>query len=103
PCPTHFRLQSRRLVTAPAGRGAVFVGWQLLPQDPADLGFHVYRSRRRDAAGDRITQQPIRDSTNFLDREATSGAGPGARTYYRVRPVLADGKEGPPSEWAGAD
>jgi len=59
-------------------------------------GFHVYRSARRDAAGERITPAPVEDSTNFVDPSApTSG-----RIFYRVRALSAAGKEGPPSEWA---
>ncbi len=94
---THFRRQNRRLVAAPAGGGPVYLGWQLLPEDAPATGFHVYRSLRRDAAGIRISSQPVTDSTNYVDREAPSSG----RIYYRVRPVSADGKEGPPSEWSG--
>jgi len=112
---THFRQQRRRVVAASAGSRKVFLGWQLLPDDPANTGFHVYRTQYRDAAGERITPQPIRDSTNFVDPAPPaplSGprltGGPDApggerRVYYRVRAVRADGKEGPPSEWAGIE
>lgn len=96
---THFRRQARRLAAVPAGAGAVFLSWQLLTQDSSGTGFHVYRSRRRDAAGERVTEQPIRGSTSFIDRSAPGGG----RVYYRVRPVAADGKEGPPSEWSGVE
>jgi rhamnogalacturonan endolyase len=96
---THFQRQVRRLVATPTAQGTVFLSWQLLPQDPAETGFHVYRSRRRGAGGERITADPIRDSTNFLDRHAPSGG----RIYYRVRPVAANGREGPPSEWSGVE
>lgn len=92
---THFQRQSRGLVAVPAGNGTVYLGWQLLPRDPAGSGFHVYRSTRRDAAGERITSAPVTDSTNFVDRSAPESG----RVYYRVRPVV-NGKEGPPSEWA---
>ena len=95
---TSFHRQPRRLIAANAGNGAVYVGWQSLPQDAADAGFHVYRSTRRDWAGQRITTAPILNSTNFLDPSPGKG-----RPYYRVRAVDADGKEGPPSEWVGID
>jgi Sulfatase-modifying factor enzyme 1/Rhamnogalacturonan I lyases beta-sheet domain len=95
---SHFQQQRRRVIAAPAGANAVYIGWQLLPEDNARTAFHVYRSMRRDAAGERITTEPVRTSTNYLDRKAQ----PGKRAYYRVRPVGADGREGPPSEWAGA-
>jgi hypothetical protein len=96
---THFRRQARRLVVAPAGDGAVYLSWQLLPGDAADTGFHVYRSGRRDAAGEKATREPVTNSTNYLDREAP----PAARLYYRVRAVSAEGREGPPSEWAAVE
>ena len=65
----------------------------MLPEDKADTCYNVYRTARRDAAGARITAQPVCDSTNFVDRNA------GAGKYYRVR-AIEGGREGPPSEWA---
>jgi|YNPMSStandDraft_1061717.scaffolds.fasta_scaffold05495_6 rhamnogalacturonan endolyase len=96
---THFRRQVRRLVAAPAQDGAVFLGWQLLASDSAEVGFHVYRSTRTDAAGHRITSRPVQGPTNFIDRNPP----PGSRLYYRVRPVDRNGAELPPSEWAGIE
>jgi hypothetical protein len=96
---THFQRQVRRLVAAPAGNGAVYLSWQLLREDAAGVGFHVYRSTRRDAAGERVTRAPITDSTNFLDREAPAAP----RLYYRVRAVNSQDNEGPPSEWAAVE
>jgi len=63
------------------------------------VGFHIYRSGRRDAAGERVTSEPVRDSTNYMDRAAPAVA----RLYYRVRAVSAAGQEGPPSEWAAVE
>ncbi len=96
---THFRRQPRRLVAAHAGNGAVYLAWQFLPDDGPTTGFHVYRSIRRDAAGIRITTEPIRDSTNYVDPNPPRGM----RLYYRVRAVDEQGREGPPSEWAGIE
>jgi len=93
----HFRRQPRRVIAASAGGGVVYLGWQLLPDDAPGTGFHVYRSSRRDTAGERITPAPVMDSTNFVDSEAHVSS----RVYYRVRAVTAAGTEGPPSEWAG--
>jgi hypothetical protein len=92
---THFQRVPRRVAAVPAGNGGVYLSWQFLADDPGSAAFHVYRSTRRDGAGDRITRDPVAGSTNFLDREAPAGS----RVYYRVRPVFG-GKEGPPSEWA---
>jgi len=93
---THFRRQPRRLVATPAGGGTVYLSWQLLPGDAAGVGFHVYRSGRRDAAGERVSRESVRDATDYVDRDAPAVA----RLYYRVRAVNAAGQEGPPSEWA---
>ena len=93
---TSFERQPRRVVAANAGEGRVYVGWQFLEKDAKATAFHVYRASRRDGAGERITVEPVRDSTNFLDPAPPQNS----RLYYRVRSVGADGKEGPPSEWA---
>jgi rhamnogalacturonan endolyase len=93
---TSFQRQPRRVIAQNMGSGAVYVGWQLLQSDAPATGFHVYRSLRRDAAGERITQTPVTDSTNFADRAAPQKG----RLFYRVRAVDRAGKEGPPSEWA---
>ncbi|MFB3825642.1 MAG: SUMF1/EgtB/PvdO family nonheme iron enzyme [Bryobacteraceae bacterium] len=95
---SHFHRQPRRVIAANAGSNAVFIGWQLLPHDAPGTGFHIYRSTRRDAAGERITAEPLRQGTNYLDRSPGRG-----RVYYRVRPVAEDGKEGAPSEWAAVE
>lgn len=96
---TSFRRTPRRVIAANAGGGAVYIGWQLLKSDAPATGFHVYRSARRDVAGERLTKAPVADSTNFIDRSAPSAG----RIFYRVRAVDAAGKQGPPSEWAALD
>jgi outer membrane protein assembly factor BamB len=92
---THFQRQPRRVIAAPAGSGPAFLSWQFLPGDAADTAFHVYRTSRRDVAGVRITKEPVRTATNYIDKEPAKD-----RAYYRVRAVNAAGVEGPPSEWA---
>lgn len=94
---THFETAPRRVVAAPV-ETAVYLSWQLVPGDAKDVGFHIYRSTRRDVAGDRITTSPIVRTTDFLD---TAPPAKG-RIYYRVRAVQAKG-EGAPSEWAAIE
>lgn len=94
---THFRTQSRRVAAASDGSGGVYLSWQLLPGDSPQTAYYVYRSLRRDASGERLTVEPIRGSTNFVDRQP-----PSVPAHYRIRVVSPDGKEGPPSEWAMA-
>lgn len=96
---THFALTPRRVIAQPSNHGAVFIGWQLLPQDRPDVRFHVYRTTRRTSAGDRISAEPVGGGGNFLDPHP----GQAGRTYYRVRPVDAAGREGAPSEWAAVE
>ncbi len=94
---THFRRLARRIVAAPAGNNQVYLGWQQLAQEDKIQGYHIYRSTRRDIAGERITEKPISASTNYIDTKPPAGE----RIYYRIRAVAGDGKEGAPSEWAG--
>ncbi len=91
----HFREIPRALVALPAANG-VLLSWQFF--DRPETGYHVYRATRRDAAGDRLTREPVRQGTAYLDENPPRGR----RLYYRVRGVV-DGVEGPPSEWAGID
>jgi rhamnogalacturonan endolyase len=93
-----FNLKVRRVVGVPQGTGRVFLSWQLLADDPDDVAFNVYRSTRRDAAGFKINQEPLNDSTNFTDATAQDGK----LFYYRVRPVVR-GAEGASSEWVGVE
>ncbi len=88
----HFRRTLRRLAVVKTEKG-ISVSWQLLPGEGL-AGFHVYRSRRRDMAGERLTREPLRERTWFLD-----AAPPPGRVYYRVRAAGEDGREGAPSEW----
>lgn len=93
---SHFSVVRRAVLAMPGADGTVYVGWRMLESDEARTGYHVYRSLRPDAAGERLTSAPIADSTNFVDLEAPKAS----RIYYRVRPVDSAGLEGAPSEWA---
>ncbi|EMA59703.1 PKD domain containing protein [Halorubrum lipolyticum DSM 21995] len=64
----------RGLVAVPTGDG-VLLRWRLFGTEPADLGFHVYRD------GDRVNNEPITDSTNYLDPDGTTDS------TYAVRAV----------------
>jgi rhamnogalacturonan endolyase len=68
-------------VTTPSG---VYLSWRLLGTEPTNIGFHVYRGM------DRITLDPIVDSTNYLDSAGNIASS------YTVCPVV-DGVEQAPS------
>ena len=53
----------------------VFLSWRLLGDESMDTRFHVFRD------GERITPEPITDSTNFLDTEGR------AESEYRLATV----------------
>lgn len=78
----------RGLVALPLDRERVYLSWRLLREDPADVGFHVYRAMPgREAA--RLTVEPITATTDFID---TGGAATPEATWF-IRPVV-DGREG---------
>ncbi|WP_240930331.1 fibronectin type III domain-containing protein [Isoptericola sp. BMS4] len=69
----------RQPVAARSSDG-VYVGWRMLGDDPDDVAFHVYRD------GERVTDEPLTGSTNYVDAGGTADA------TYRVATV-ADGIE----------
>ncbi|GAA2976407.1 fibronectin type 3 domain-containing protein [Microbacterium terrae] len=72
--PTVLQRQAEYLDRAPAAvqtDDGVLVTWRLLGTDPAAVAFHVYRD------GERITDEPITDSTNLLDADGTADS-----TYF---------------------
>jgi fibronectin type 3 domain-containing protein len=56
----------------------VYLGWRLLGLDDRDLGFNVYRN------GALINDEPITDSTNFVDADGT------ADSTYLVTAVIGE-------------
>jgi rhamnogalacturonan endolyase len=82
----------RGLVAMRQADGAVYVGWRLLESDGADTAFHVYRRTGQAGTARRLTAEPLRESTNFVDADAPSEGNP----HYFVRPVTAE-SEGDPS------
>lgn len=78
PAGVQYTRQAERIDRAPVAVNTsegTYVGWRLLGDDPADLAFHVHRD------GQRITDEPITGSTNFLD---TDGA---ASATYRISAI----------------
>ena len=82
----------RGVVAMRQADGTVYVGWRLLESDRAGVAFHVYRQASPAGAARRLTSEPVRESTNFMDTEAP----PENNRRYFVRQVSGN-EEGPPS------
>lgn len=98
PAGQDWRVQSRRLTAMAQGQKGILLGWSLLAEDPRGLAFHVYRAASREHDGFRLTQEPVSNRSTYLDTTADGGR----RFQYYVRPVEANGRLGPRSEWMGA-
>ncbi|BBE21441.1 hypothetical protein MN0502_03240 [Arthrobacter sp. MN05-02] len=89
PAATTLQRQAERLDRAPVavqGADGVYVGWRMLGLDDDAIAFHVYRD------GERVTSEPVTDSTNLLDADGSGDA------TYRISSVV-DGVE----RWATED
>ncbi len=89
----------RALVALPTAKG-VYLSWRLLAEDPAGVGFDLFR----EDGGKRVklNESPIVRTTDFLD----AGAAPSADTVYHVRPRSGKGPAGqavPATAGAGGD
>lgn len=82
----------RGLIARPAGEGKVYLSWRLLASDPDAAAFNVYR-RVDDQKPIRINDEPIRQTTDFVDAEA-----PGDKDCAWVVRLVAGGNEEQASE-----
>jgi len=78
----------RGVIALPRSGGEVYVGWRLLTSDTDGIGFNVYRSEKPDSGYILLNDQPITDSTNYLDETASS-----KNTYYYIVKSVVYGKE----------
>lgn len=85
PAPTPA--DSRGLVALPQGKRSVFLAWRLLPDDPQDATFRLYRSDTPNGPLNLIVETPW---TSHLDQSPDLISGRGVR--YQLR-VLHQGKE----------
>ena len=88
--PRRMEALGRGLVAVRRPDGGVYLGWRLLGTDPEGIAFHVDRASGGEAPA-RLTREPIRATTDFVD----GGAKAGQAATYTVRPVV-DGVEGGP-------
>jgi rhamnogalacturonan endolyase len=97
PAGQDWRVRPRRLTALPQGTRGILLSWSMRADDPAGLGFHVYRATSREHDGFPLTAQPVTDRATFLDAKVEAGR----RYQYYLRPVDAQGVPGPRSEWIG--
>ena len=64
----------------------MYLSWRLLEADGGSA-FHVYRQAGADSAATRLTTEPVRTSTDFVDVQAPQGS----EVRYLVRPF--DGQQ----------
>ena len=81
---TTSKQQYRYLAGVPRGNKTVFLSWRLLKEDDPDTPFDVERRQGRDGNWQRVNDQPITDSTNFLDTTPQAGS-------YQYRVITPDG------------
>lgn len=72
----------RGVVALSSTNGATYVGWRLLASDAPDTAFDVYRSETVEGPRQKLNDQPITASCNFVDRSAH-----GRGSFYSVQPV----------------
>ena len=91
PADTVLERDSERIGRQPvavAQDGGVYLGWRMNGDDSDDVAFHVYRD------GERITDEPVTDSTNLVDPDGSADA------TYRISLVADDGETWATDEFA---
>jgi len=71
----------RGVVALPVEEG-IYIGWRLLRDDPPDIAFDVFRRIGAEKPV-KVSREPLRQTTDFLDRSAPAGASP----VYTIRPA----------------
>jgi rhamnogalacturonan endolyase len=74
----------RGLIALPKDRGVVYIGWRLLSSDPKDIKFNIYRLEIGKKEYEKINDEPISNSTNYLDKNVV----PGNAYRYKLKTVL---------------
>lgn len=85
--PRQMEHLGRGLIAMPTDKNSVYLGWRLLGTEPVDVAFNVYR-RSGEGRPQKLNDDPIIDSTNFVDEEADLEQD----VTYSVRTVV-DGQE----------
>src|SRR5690349_20555278 len=75
----------RGLVATVKDGSTAFLSWRLLGSDPEEVAFDVYRQVGDEPAA-KLTTQPLRSATCFVDREAKFDQ----RSRYFVQALVSD-------------
>jgi rhamnogalacturonan endolyase len=84
----------RGVVALTVSEKEVYVGWRLLKSDPADVAFNVYRQDIGLGDFQKVNDQPIAGSTNFLDTSVVGGHG----YRYKVMTVRGSTERSTPGQ-----
>ena len=66
---------------------SIYVGWRLLLDDPEDAGFNIYRKDIGFGDYEKVNAEPVKGSTNYLDKGTTPGQG------YNDKVTLVKGRQ----------
>jgi len=91
--PFPFEKADRELIAIATDSKQVYLGWRLLYNDPAEVGFNIYRVSSGGKAV-RINEKPIIGSTNFMD----SNAPLNEPNEWYVVPVINKREQGAPEK-----
>ncbi len=84
----------RGVVALAVSEKEVYVGWRLLTDDPENVAFNVYRKDIGLGNFEKVNEQPVTASTNFMDESIKPGHG----YYYKVKTVLGTQESETPGE-----
>lgn len=73
----------RGVVALTVNEKSALVSWRLFKTDPADVAFNVYRQDIGYGGFVKVNQNPVKESTNYLDESLTPGHG----YNYRVKSI----------------
>ena len=74
----------RGIVALTVKEQQVYVSWRLLKDDPEQVAFNVYRKDIGIGEFEKVNQNPITNSTNFLDSTAVPGHG----YNYQIKVII---------------
>jgi rhamnogalacturonan endolyase len=84
----------RGVVALTIDGNTAYIGWRLLKGDPGKISFNVYRRESGFPDFQKVNNEPVSQSTNFIDRSAK----PGKAYRYIIKTVISGKEEFSPGE-----